>query len=88
MQGLLSVITHTFERKVTDLHTCLSTLNRFTQLGRPDTVLVAWHRLGSEVPFKKGFAQQSPAPLIERRNKSKLPDVHHQNTPYSLERTE
>jgi hypothetical protein len=35
------VMARTFERQVTELHVRLALLNRFTQLGRPNTAPVA-----------------------------------------------
>lgn len=43
------VMARTFERQVVELHVRVALLNRFSQLGRPDSVavaVVAWVRLG------------------------------------------
>ena len=43
------VMSRTFESQVNELHIRVAILNRFTELGRPQTVAVASLRLGSGV---------------------------------------
>lgn len=61
------VMARGFESQVNELHIRAAILNRFTELGRPQTVAVAWSRLEfGGVRFKFGLCNKADAQQSSR----------------------
>lgn len=72
------VMSKTFERQVNELHIRAAILNRFTELGRPQTVTLAQLRLGpGQLSFNQIYAT-APCPI---EKSTSFPDRRNQFSP-------